>query len=100
MFVSTRRDVAAAKSAVAVDGNHVWVGANLRLNVRIDLADIAAVAHVLTTSADGNDIVGRTDAIAGASAQGCVETPLVLAERARTPQAVLLSPVVLAKSAR
>ena len=59
MFVSARRDVGSAKSAVAVYRDQVWVGSNLRLNIGIDLADITAVAHVLSTTADGNNIVGR-----------------------------------------
>ena len=69
MLVPTRRDVAAAKSAVAVDGNPVWVGANLRLNVRIDLSYKTAVAHVLTKGADGNNLVRGTDGGAGGKAQ-------------------------------
>ena len=73
MFVSSRRDVRATESAVAVYRDQVWIGANLRLNVGIDLADIAAVAHVLTANADGDNIVGRAHATTGPSAQGSVE---------------------------
>ena len=70
-----RRDetLRATKSAVAVYRDHVWVRAHLRLNVRIDLADIAAVAHVLSTTADGNDVVRRAHVKTGPSAQGSVE---------------------------
>jgi len=69
----SRRDVCAAEPAGAVYRDRVWVDANLRLNVGINLADIAAVAHVLTANADGDNIVGRTHASTGPSAQGSVE---------------------------
>ena len=74
MFVSARRDIGSTKSAVALYRNEIWIGANLRLNIRINAADVAAVADVLGTDADGNHVVGRSHAIAGSSAQGCVET--------------------------
>ena len=74
MFVSARRDVCSAKSAVAVYRNEIWIGANLRLNVGINLADIAAVARVLSTNADSNNVVGRAHATACSSAYSCVET--------------------------
>ena len=73
MFVSARRDVVASESAVAVYRDQIWIGANLRLNIGINVADIAAVAHVLTSNADGNNIVGRGDTSTGPSAQGSVE---------------------------
>jgi len=73
MFVSARRDVGAAESAVAVYGDQVWIGAHLRLNIGINVPDIAAIAHVLTTNADGNNIIGRADATTGPSVQGSVE---------------------------
>ena len=73
MFVSSRRDVRATEPAIAVYRDQVWIGANLRLNVRIYLADIAAVAHVLGTDADSNHVVGRAHATTGPSAQGSVE---------------------------
>jgi hypothetical protein len=59
MFVSSRRHVRAAEPAIAVYRDQIWIGANLRLNVGINLADIAAVAHVLSTDADSNHVVGR-----------------------------------------
>lgn len=74
MFVSARRDIGSTKSAVALYRNEIWIGANLRLNIRINAADVAAVTNVLGTDADGNPVVGRSHAIAGSSAQGCVET--------------------------
>jgi hypothetical protein len=45
----------------------------LRLNVGIDLADIAAITNVLTSGADSNHVTGRGDGAAGSSAQGGVE---------------------------
>ena len=69
MFVSARRDVCAAKSAVAVYRNQIGVGANLRLNIGINLADIAAVAHVLTRGADGNYLIRGIDGAAAEYAQ-------------------------------
>jgi len=116
MFISARRDVGSTKSAVAVYRNEIWIGANLRLNVRINLADIAAVAHVLSTDADGNNIVGRAQANTGSSAQGSIEGStgvgrecndsdcrIVVAgsvgKKARYPFAVLSSPSTLARSA-
>ena len=56
MFVSARRDVGASESAVAVYRDQVWIGANLRLNIRVNLADIAAVAHVRTICANRNNV--------------------------------------------
>jgi hypothetical protein len=57
MFVSARRDVCSAKSAVAVYRNEIWIGANLRLNIRVNLSDIATVAHVCTIYANRNDVI-------------------------------------------
>jgi hypothetical protein len=74
VFVSTRRDIRPTKSTVAVCGNEIWVRSDLRLNIGINLADIAAVAHVLTTDADGNHVVGGSHATADSSTQGCVES--------------------------
>src|SRR5882762_63105 len=60
VFVSARRNIRATKSAVAVYGNEIWVRSDLRLNIGIDLADIAAVAHILGTDADSNHLIGRS----------------------------------------
>ena len=78
------------------------------------MADIAAVAHVLTSSADGNNIVGRGDVLyRPLCPRRCSKAPLVLLPRAQglrwpycchqqcwqkalgTPFAVLSSPSVL-----
>src|SRR4029077_18167933 len=48
MFVSARRAVCSAKSAVAVYRDQVWIGANLRLQMGVNLADIATAADVRT----------------------------------------------------
>src|SRR6476620_47699 len=61
MFVSARRDVRPSKSAAAVYRDIIGIGPNLRLNIGIDPTDIAAVAHVLTIGAAGNDIISRGD---------------------------------------
>src|SRR6476620_7142722 len=61
VFVPTRRDVRTTESAVAVYGDHVWVGPDLRLNVGIDLANKTAVVHVLTKCTDGYYFVRGTD---------------------------------------
>ena len=37
------------------------------------MADKAAVAHIRTSGADSNNVVGRGDAVAGANAYGRVE---------------------------
>ena len=97
MFVSARRDVGSAKSAVAVYRNEIWIGANLRLNIRINLADVAAVADVLTTDAMAITLLAVVTPSPAPLPKAVLKLPLVLAESARTPQAVLLSPVVLAK---
>ena len=70
MFVSARRDVCAAKSAVAVYRDEIWIGANLRLNVGINLADIAAVAHVCTIDANRNDVISGGNILTSGSTQG------------------------------
>jgi hypothetical protein len=64
MFISARRYVRPPKLAVAVYGNDIGVGPNNGLHIRVDLADIAAVAHVLSGKADGNNVTGRGDIIA------------------------------------
>ena len=47
-----------------------------------DLADIAAVVHVLTRGADADDATGRTDVCSGCSAQSDVSAaPRVVKER-------------------
>jgi hypothetical protein len=53
--------------------DEVWIDPNQRLNVRLNLADIGVVAHVLTTNADENNLVRRAHASTGPSAQGSVE---------------------------
>ena len=58
-----------AKSAAARYGDRIRIGPNDGLHVRVDLADIAAVAHVLTTGADGNNVIGIGDGDASARAQ-------------------------------
>jgi hypothetical protein len=67
MFVSARRDVCSAKSAVAVYRNLVWVGPNLRLNIRVNLPDIATVAHVCTICANRNNVISVGDILTGGS---------------------------------
>src|SRR6187431_871261 len=69
MFVSARRYVRAAESAVAVYRDQIWIGTNLRLNIVVDLADKTAVAHVLSIGTDGNNVIGRDDVLAGNTAQ-------------------------------
>src|SRR5262249_52744360 len=64
--------VGAAEPAVAVYRNEVWINTNLGLNIGINLADIAAVAYVLSTNADGNNIVGSRNIIAGSTANSNV----------------------------
>ena len=70
MFVPTRRYIRTAESAVAVYRNQIGVGPDLRLNIGIDLANIAAVAHVLTSGADRDHAVSDSDAGSGESTQG------------------------------
>ena len=75
MFVPARRDVRPAKSAAAIDGNQIWVGPNLRLNVGVDLSNIATVAHVLAIDvrANADNAVARRDAATGLPAHSRVE---------------------------
>ena len=47
MFVAARRDIRAAKSTAAAYRNEIGVGPDCRLNVGIDVADKAAVVHIL-----------------------------------------------------
>ena len=68
MFVSARRDVGAAESTVAVYRDQIWVYFNLPLNIGVDLTNKTAVAYVLTSAADGNNVVGCSHATAGSSA--------------------------------
>ena len=42
------------------------------------MADIAAVAYVLTSGADTNNVTGRVDLDTSAYAQGNIPLPLVL----------------------
>ena len=70
MFISARRYVSSAESTVAVYGNEVRIRPNLWLHIRVDLTDKTAVAYVLTSRADGNNVVGVRDAAASGSAQG------------------------------
>ena len=74
MFVSSRRDISATKSAVAVYDNEIRVRSDLRLNIGIDAADITAITHIFAIDSDSNHIICCGDATAGSSAQGGVET--------------------------
>ena len=121
VFVSARRYIRPAKSAVAVYGNVIWIRSDRRLNIGINLTDIAAVTHVLTKGADSNYLIRDTDGAASEDAQanitiaGAVVSqrisadrrvaeacgvvnkrsmtpPSVLLKRARSPLAVLKLP--------
>src|SRR6266540_4426942 len=75
MLIPARRDVGSAKSAAAIYSNKIGIGTDLGLHVRVDLADVAAVAHVLAIDvrANANNAVGRRDAAAGLPAHSRVE---------------------------
>jgi hypothetical protein len=75
VFIPARRYVSAAESAAAVYGNQVRIRPNLWLHVRLDLADVATVAHVFATDvrANANNTVGRRDRAAGLPAHSRVE---------------------------
>src|SRR6266511_2367841 len=87
MLIPARRDVGSAKSAAAIYSNKIGIGTDLGLHVRVDLADVAAVAHVLAIDvrANANNAVGRRDAAAGLPAHSRVEDAAgVVKERATT----------------
>jgi hypothetical protein len=71
----------AAQSAVTIYRDQVRVGTNLRLNIGINLADIATVAHVLTKGTDGNSLVRGTDGAAGEKTQGDIVVAGTVTER-------------------
>ena len=85
MFIPARRYVSAAESAAAVYGNQVRIRPNLWLHVRIDLADIATVAHVLAIDvrANADNAVGRRDAT-GLPAHSRVEDAAGVVKEAAT----------------
>jgi len=49
-----------------------------------DLADIAAIVHVLTRGADANDVTGRTDVRSGCSAQSDVSAGARVVKKRRS----------------
>ena len=57
----------ATESAVAVYRDQIWIGANLRLNIRVNLSDIATVAHVRTICANRNDVISGGDILTSGS---------------------------------
>src|SRR5437867_12025470 len=59
MLIPARRDVRASESSVAVYGYQIGIGPDLWLNIGIDLADIATIAHIFTSSAYGNNVTTR-----------------------------------------
>ncbi len=70
VFIPARRYVGAAESAAAVYGNVIGVGSHNRLHVRVDLADVASVAHVRSIDTDTNNVISRGDADAGCKTHG------------------------------
>ncbi len=101
VFIPARRYVSAAESAAAVYGNQVRIRPNLWLHVRIDLADIATVAHVLAIDvrANADNAVGPGDAATGLPAHSRVEDAAGVVKRPPPPTAALKLPVVLSASA-
>jgi hypothetical protein len=100
VFIPARRYVRPAKSAAAVYGNQVRIRPNLWLHVRIDLADIATVAHVLAIDvrANADNAVGRRDAATGLPAHSRVEDAAgVVKERATTDGGIEVAGGVIGK---
>src|SRR5215216_2152183 len=99
VFVSARRDIRSTESAVAVYGNEIRVRSDLRLNIGINPADIAAVAHIRSTAADSNHVVGVNDIIASSVAYCDILGPCrVCKERAKTNRCIAVATDIVAES--
>src|SRR6266540_4916814 len=73
VLIPPRRYVAPTQSAAAGYGDIIGVSSNDGLHVRVDLANIATVVHVLTGGTYTNNIIGGGHAGASIEAQGSVE---------------------------
>ena len=97
MFVSARRDVRAAESAVAVYRNQIGVGPDLRLNIGIDLANVAAVAHIRATGADRDHAVSDSDGGSSENTQGDVPVAGSVVGQRRVAEGSVEEPLSVAR---
>ena len=97
LFLKPARRADRAELTVRVD--HDWYGVGIcRCNVT-NAADKAAVAHVCTSGADSNNVIGGGNAAAGFKPQSRVVVAGGVGMSVPKPMAVLASPVVLLESA-
>jgi hypothetical protein len=88
VLILARRHVRPTKSPAAAYCNDIGIDPNLRLNVGIDLPDIAAVVHVFSVGADRNNAVSRRNANARSQAQSRIAAVGTVNQRIGTDRRV------------